>query len=56
MNDRQWETLVGVIRGDELSAPPTGFIIDSRSCRGGIRAPFTYRMTATSFSYPGEPL
>jgi len=29
MNDRQWNTLVSVIRGEKLSAPPTGFIIDS---------------------------
>jgi len=29
MNDQQWETLVNVIRGEKLPAPPTGFIIDS---------------------------
>ncbi|MBN2242911.1 MAG: uroporphyrinogen decarboxylase [Acidobacteria bacterium] len=29
MNDRQWNTLVSVIRGEEPASPPTGFIIDS---------------------------
>jgi uroporphyrinogen-III decarboxylase len=29
MNDKQWNTLVSVIRGETLSVPPTGFIIDS---------------------------
>jgi uroporphyrinogen-III decarboxylase len=29
MNDRQWNTLVSVIRGDMLPSPPVGFIIDS---------------------------
>ncbi|MEJ2108687.1 MAG: uroporphyrinogen decarboxylase family protein [Acidobacteriota bacterium] len=29
MNDSQWDTLISVIRGEKLSSPPTGFIIDS---------------------------
>jgi uroporphyrinogen-III decarboxylase len=29
MNDRQWDILVSVIRGEKLSSLPTGFIIDS---------------------------
>jgi len=29
MNDRQWETLVAVVRGEKLPSLPTGFIIDS---------------------------
>jgi uroporphyrinogen decarboxylase len=29
MNDPQWNTLVSVVRGETLPAPPTGFIIDS---------------------------
>jgi uroporphyrinogen-III decarboxylase len=29
MDDKQWNALVSVIRGEMLSVPPTGFIIDS---------------------------
>jgi uroporphyrinogen-III decarboxylase len=29
MNDKQWSDLVSVIRGEKLSIPPVGFIIDS---------------------------
>jgi uroporphyrinogen-III decarboxylase len=29
MNDKQWNALVSVIRGETLPVPPTGFIIDS---------------------------
>ena len=29
MNDKQWETLIAVIRGERVSPLPTGFIIDS---------------------------
>lgn len=29
MNDQQWNILLSVVRGEELSRPPVGFIIDS---------------------------
>jgi uroporphyrinogen decarboxylase len=29
MDDRQWQTLLAVIRGDEVTPPPAAFIIDS---------------------------
>jgi uroporphyrinogen decarboxylase len=39
---RYWERLVAVMRGEALRPLPTGFIVDSRGCRGAGQRIFDY--------------